>query len=632
MSGIAGVIRFDGGPAEPGLVEKMTGAMDYRGPDGITHWARGSAALGHCMLHTTPESLEETQPLANEDESLVLVMDGRLDNWEELRAELLGAGARLRSRADAELVLRAYQQWGGDCLAHMDGDFALVIWDARKREAFCARDRMGLKPFCYHWDGARFVFASDIHPILAALREPAAPNEGMLVEFLTNEWRSPDETIWSGVFRLAAAHKMIVTDKGPSIKRYWAPDFFAKAPCCSDAEYFEHYRALLTDIVRRRCRSHRPVAFEVSGGLDSSAIFCLADRLDKTGAPPSPGIAGYTLDFVNDASADELFYARAVGERAGRKIEEVPPSVMDFDWYARRAAAFRDFPGYPNAVMQMGLYERAAAQGARVVLTGLGGDHFLVGSNAYYAEELAQGAWRNFFGCLDADSAALGPLHAARLLARHGLPTPLENTARAMVRGLRRGLGGYHEEYWLSPKMRERLLQRRRLRDPLFERPLRAKGQRDLLQNMLYPFDCINKEQIERLAAGFGLEIRHPYFSARFVEFAFATPERLRSRGGVTKYIHRQALKDVLPQAIGERVSKAEFSCVFEGSFSSREKMREELAPHFRAEWLERDGALRLFDEYFDAPQGGWRIWILWGILATRWSVSAFGAPRAESR
>ena len=160
MSGIAGIIHFDGAPVEPGQVEKMTSAMAYRGPDGINHWIKGSVALGQCLLRTTPESLEETQPLTNEDESLVLVLDGRVDNWEELRSELLGSGAALRNRSDAELVLRAYQTWGPDCLRHIEGDFALVIWDARRRAAFCARDRMGNKPFHYHWSGCSLVFAS----------------------------------------------------------------------------------------------------------------------------------------------------------------------------------------------------------------------------------------------------------------------------------------------------------------------------------------------------------------------------------------------------------------------------------------------------------------------------------------
>jgi asparagine synthase (glutamine-hydrolysing) len=175
MSGIAGIIRFDGRPVEQGLITKMTAAMPYRGPDGINHWVRASVALGQYMLRTTPESLEETQPLTNEDESLVLVMDGWLSNWKELRAELLAKGVRLRNRADAELVLRAYEVWGAKCLAHIDGDFALVIWDARSREAFCARDRMGNKPFAYHWDGKMLMFASELHAILAMPGVPQNP-------------------------------------------------------------------------------------------------------------------------------------------------------------------------------------------------------------------------------------------------------------------------------------------------------------------------------------------------------------------------------------------------------------------------------------------------------------------------
>ncbi len=210
MSGIAGIIHFDGSGVEPGLIEKMTAAMPYRGPDGINHWVKGSVALGQCMLRTTPESLEETQPLTNEDESLVLVIDGRVDNWEELRHTLLGKGALLRTRSDAELVLRAYETWGQDCILHIDGDFALVIWDTQRRAAFCARDRVGNKPFNYSWDGKTFVFASELHPILGLPGAREVFNEGMLAEYLGNEWHSHEETFCKGVMRLRAAHRMMV--------------------------------------------------------------------------------------------------------------------------------------------------------------------------------------------------------------------------------------------------------------------------------------------------------------------------------------------------------------------------------------------------------------------------------------
>ena len=112
----------------------MTGAMPYRGPDGITHWHAGPVALGHCMMHATSESLDERQPLANESGSLVLAMDGYLSNWEELRQTLRDRGVRLRDRSDAELVLRAYETWGEDCPCHLDGEYAFVIWDAARRD------------------------------------------------------------------------------------------------------------------------------------------------------------------------------------------------------------------------------------------------------------------------------------------------------------------------------------------------------------------------------------------------------------------------------------------------------------------------------------------------------------------
>src|SRR5262252_4698116 len=214
MSGIAGVIRFDGAPVESGLVERMTGAMSHRGPDGVQHRVSGSVALGHCMLRTTAESLEEHQPLGNEDGTVVLVMDGRVDNWEELRRDLIDRGAVLRTRADAELVLRAYETWGADCLSHLEGDFALVIWDERRREALCARDRAGKKTFTYHWDGKTLAFASELHAILALPWVHAPLNEGLLAEVLADDWRSLDETFWEGVLRLPAAHRMTVSARG----------------------------------------------------------------------------------------------------------------------------------------------------------------------------------------------------------------------------------------------------------------------------------------------------------------------------------------------------------------------------------------------------------------------------------
>ena len=616
MSGIAGIIHFDGAPVEPGQIEQMTSAMACRGPDGIKHWTKGSVALGQCMLRTTPESLEETQPLRNEDESLVLVMDGRMDNWEELRRELLGRGAVLRTRADAELVLRAYEVWGKDCLAHMDGDFALAIWDARRQQAFCARDRMGNKPFQYHWNGRTLVFASELHPILALPWVQEMPNKGMLAEFLSDEWYSRDETLWTGIMRLVAAHSMEVDSRGPQPKSYWEPDLWATLPYTKDEEYIEHYRDLLFDTVRRLSRSHRPVAIEVSGGLDSSAVFCVAEHLRGAKKLPSPGIEGYTLAFTDDVKANELQYARLVSQELGIPIHEIVPAHMPLSWYAVRAKTLRDFPGYPNGTMHRAITEAVSSAKGVVVLTGSWGDHWLQGSRMYYAEELAQRHWLNLLNCFSSDVKAFGTKQATYWFLRHGVYPMLPSELKAVLGSLlnRMRTKQIRNASWLSPKMEEILAMRRTKPQPQDGLRCRTKGQFELLKTLHYAFDHYGAEIGERQGADAGIEIRHPFRTSKFVQYAFSTPEHLRLRGNLPKFIHVQAMQGVLPSAILERRSKADFAGVFV-------KYLDQISPVFtdelsrkRADWCHSEGISDLFHLYQKQPELGWPTWVLWNI------------------
>ena len=614
MSGIAGIIHFDGAPVAPGQVEQMTAAMAYRGPDGINHWAKGPVALGQCMLRTTSESLEETQPLRNEDESLVLVMDGRVDNWEELRRELLGRGATLRTRADAELVLRAYEVWGKDCLAHMDGDFALVIWDARRQQAFCARDRMGNKPFHYHWNGRTLVFASELHPILALPWVEEVPNEGMLAEFLSDEWYSRDETLWSGIMRLVAAHCMEVGSHGPQPKQYWEPDLWATLPYTKDEEYIEHYRELLFDTVRRLSRSHRPVAIEVSGGLDSSAVFCVAEHLRRAKKLPSPGIEGYTLAFTDDSAANELHYARIVSQELGIPVHEVLPARMPLSWYSERAKILRDFPGYPNGTMHRAITQKVSSAKEVVVLTGAWGDHWLQGSRIYYAEELAQHHWLNLLNCFTSDVKAFGALQATRWFLRYGVYSIFPAKLKAVLHPLLSNMRAKptRDASWLSPKMQGILALRKTRPQPQDGLRLRTRGQLDQLRTLYYAFDHYGAEMGERLGADSRVEIRHPFRTAKFAQYAFSTPERLRLRGDLHKFIHVQSMHGVLPSAILERRSKADFAGVFSKYLDQMSDVFTHELPKKRAAWCSPEGMSDMFRLYQKQPELGWQMWALW--------------------
>ena len=291
MSGIAGIVRFDGGPTEPALVERMTAAMSFRGPDGIRHRVEGAVALGHCLLRTTPESLDEAQPLASDDGRVLLVLDGRVADPVELRRELEGRGVRLRDRSDAELVLRAYELWGPDCLRRFDGDFAFFAWDARSRTALCARDRMGNRPFHYHWRDGVFAFASDLRALHALPWVKRELNEGFLAEALADEWLSREETFWTGIVRLVAAHRMVVGANGSTPERYWSPDLEAPLPARKESDLAEAYLVILTEEVRREVEPLEGVADHVRVEVAALAGVHL-DRLGAGGADALGVVAG----------------------------------------------------------------------------------------------------------------------------------------------------------------------------------------------------------------------------------------------------------------------------------------------------------------------------------------------------
>jgi len=198
MSAIAGVLRLDGAPADAGLIGRMLDSMSHRGPDGRGMWTSGAVALGHLARHTTPESTTEHQPLAAEDGTLVLVFDGRVDNRDELVRRLDADGVPVRHGTDAEIVLRAWQRWGAECPDRILGDFAFALWDAPHRLLFCARDIVGIRPFCYRVTARGVQFASEPQALLQDADFSPRPNEGMVAEHLAGIVTSRRETVCCG--------------------------------------------------------------------------------------------------------------------------------------------------------------------------------------------------------------------------------------------------------------------------------------------------------------------------------------------------------------------------------------------------------------------------------------------------
>lgn len=611
MSAIAAIIRFDRGPADPEAIRAMTCAMDYRGPDGIAHWIGDGAALGHCMMHTTVESLTEAQPLASEDGTVHLVMDGWLSHPEELRARLLERGARLRDRSDAELVLKAWQTWGEDCCNHIDGEWAFVIWDERNRTVFAARDHVGLRPLHYHWDGRRLLIASDIAGVLAAGDISARLNPGMVAEHLAVEWHSREETLWQGVMRLPSATAMRLDANGPHLSRYWLPPLEVALRYPREEDYVAHYRELLADSVRRASRTHALLACEVSGGLDSSAVFALAMREQAAGRLLAPDLRGYTYSFPPGGPEDEAEYADAVAAHLDTAITKVAPFLPDRAWFAARSLADRDMAVYPNVAMGVNISRAATGDGARVVLNGEGGDNFMGGMPHYFAEHIVEGDWRALMRSAREDAAELGWRETLGNIARFGIGPLLPE----QVRGARRRSRDRRRPAppILSPRLRE-LIRQRRINRPAS--PAAAPAQRTLFARLNDPLFGYMCEYLSRERARGGHELRSPMASRAMVEFAFATPHRLRVRGNLHKHVHREAMAGLLPEKVVRRRSKAHFNFSFERMLDRELTSVIRKLPHCGMEaYVDSDVLDGWIAEYFRAVSEDRRVYDLWAVF-----------------
>ena len=609
MSGIAAIVWFNGAPASSVKIAQMTRAMDYRGVDGIAHYVKGSIALGHCMLRTTFEASDECQPLTNEDQSLCLVMDGYLSNWEELRGALLDRGACLRTRSDAELVLRAYEIWGKECPTRIDGEFAFLIWDNRRQEVFCARDHQGLRPFFYHWDGQRLLAASDISPIIAALDERPPLNQGYFAEMLAEQWCSETETIWSGVMRVPHAHSMQIRANHLHLESYWRVPLDVRIRNQRDEDYVDHYREVLRDCVRRSSRSHLTLGFEVSGGLDSSSLFCLGSRILDEGQLWSSDIRGYTLQGLEGSDADEIEYARAAGGHVGRQIRETPLFTPGLEWFRQRAQSDCDVPGYPNGVMSNGLERAARLDGCRVLINGLGGDQWLTGT-LNYAELIAEQSMPQIVRTLR-DELRLSGWRAtgkslASELASPYLPAGVFMALRTLV------AKPSVAPLWLSDSARVELGHRQRG----YANRLRANGPGHYkVAKLGFPYHLHALDLIARQRAQNGIEGRSPMLMRSFIEFSATTPERLRLRGGVSKWIHRKAMQEVMPELIVNRRSKAEFSVAWHAIGGAlTEWVRRQLESNFPAT-LDRQGSERMLEMFGNSAIDEKPFWELWSIF-----------------
>jgi asparagine synthase (glutamine-hydrolysing) len=558
MSGIVGIIHFDGRPVNGEQLRRMTQAIAHRGPDGEAHWQGGAMGLGHRMMHTTPEARAESQPLNDESGQLCLTFDGRIDNRAELQAAINRAGWPLRTNTDAELVLRAYQCWGEESPQRLLGDFAYGLWDAQRRTLFCARDQFGVKPFYYHLTDRLFIFASEVKAILALPEVSARLNEPRIADYLTEYLEGYDRvsSFYEGIYKLPPAHTAVIRNNQIKLTRYWALDPHREIQYKSDAEYEEAFRELFTDAVRCRLRSAGPVGSMLSGGMDSSSIVCVArELLLSVGKTPL-----HTFSAIADGDAHCQVETQAIFEvlRGGGfnahtiTPEELPRFVTKLDKWVRQVDDLFDTQ---IAHVPLTMYLLAQEQGVNVVLDGVDGDVLASLNCAPLRYQLRAGRWRDALSCgkeladfFETPLWSMVGREACATAAYLALPRAL---LRGMRRRVRRGPKWAHNNslnrgFAQRVQLPGRFVSTVAQEDTFLASSIKEEKAHELSQ----AYVTAALERYERVAAAHGVEARHPLFDRRLVEFCLAIPWQQHFLNGWTKPLMRRAMKGIIPDAI----------------------------------------------------------------------------------
>ncbi len=564
MSAIAGILHFHGAPLEPVLIEKLTGALKRRGPDAQAHWIQGSVALGHCMLRTTAESLEEHQPLISQDKNLVLVWDGRLDNRDELRRDLIAAGAVLRNNTDAELALQGYATWGEDCPSRLLGDFAFVVWDARRRRLFCALDHMGARPFYYVLNRQFFAFASEEEALLELPGVSRQPNEAMILHMLVPAYHSADnQRFWlKDVGGLQPGQSMSVAMDGTNhIKTYWRWEPGDESVYASDQACEEAFLDVFGEAVRCRMRASGDVTAMMSGGMDSASIAAMVKRL----LPEMPGKAFHTYSAISDhpESCVESRCIQSLTKDLGGNahVLSVPSftGMADVDDLLDTAWA-RPHPCDNSIVLPAMMCLAASRHGHRVMLHGASGDLTMHAPTRYVAYLMRAGQWRTaWHECRGAsrNNTYLRGSSPGWLFLQNAWTAWMPPSIKSLVRQLRSGdpLAGSVAD----PRFAEKLQLTKRLRKQEAEarRPFSASLQQEhaALFNAAWG-PVLGLSGYERVAGRYGVELRDPWADKRVAEFFLHLPLSYKVRDGWNKYLARSAFAQGLEDSVRLRLGK----------------------------------------------------------------------------
>ncbi|HEU5192049.1 MAG TPA: asparagine synthase (glutamine-hydrolyzing) [Methylomirabilota bacterium] len=610
MCGIAGLLRADGAPVDEALLASMTGVLAHRGPDGQGVYVRGPVGLGHRRLAIIDLTTGD-QPMFNADEQIAVVFNGEIYNFRDLRRELEGLGHTFVTTSDTEVLLRAYEAYGVDCVGHLRGMFAFALWDGHRRRLVLARDRVGIKPMVYTWDGRRLLFASELKSLL---QDPTVPRDldwEAFGDYLAFHYVPSPRTIFRAIRKLPPASVLVLDVDGgePRVERYWDLRFVPDERR-SEADWGAELRVQLQDAVQSHLVSDVPLGAFLSGGLDSSTVVAMMAR---GGAAP---LRTFSIGF-GESDYDELKWARLMAQRYGTDHYEfvVKPEALDI--LPQLAWQF-DEPFADSSALPTYYVAKITREHVTVALSGDGGDENFAGYRRYASAQALHERLDRMPGLL-----ARSVFRAAGRLLPTGAwgqryaelrgESPVDRYFRMMTAHRTRSVGRL-----LTTETRARLGTDSRM---AWFREVAAEGHPpDYVSTLQYldvrtylPEDILTK--VDRTSMLVSLEARVPLLDHRLMEFVATMPTRFKLRDGVGKRILRDTVApDLPPELLGR--AKMGFGVPLESWFRGELQgyARDVLlsASARQRGWLEPTEIARLLDEHSTATRDhASQIWAL---------------------
>jgi asparagine synthase (glutamine-hydrolysing) len=553
MCGISGMFNRSGAPVDEATLERMTGAIRHRGPDGNGHFIDGEIGLGHRRLSIIDLD-GGAQPMTNEDGTLQIVFNGEIYNFVELREELEGFGHVFVTRSDTEVIVHAYEQWGSDCPKRLNGMFAFAIWDKGNRQLFLARDHLGIKPLYYVIIGDRVLFASEIKALMQDEQCPCEINLDALGELFTFRYVPSPKTLFRDISKLPPGHFMRIQRKGIVIERFWNWIPQLRKNWCEE-ELVEEYQTLVEDAVRLQLRSDVPLGLFLSSGVDSGALLAIMSKYS------SGPVQAFTIGFEGGEKTNEVADAREMAQRYGAHHHCMMVDSQDYENYYERYMHDLEEPVGHEPAAAFYFVAKIASERVKVALAGQGADEPWAGYDRYKGVKLS----RVYSQLPSFITQRLAP-HLARVPGR--------------MERLKRGIASLDEPDMLTRFAKIYSFFSADMKTQLYKGALKrtfaadAYGTKKALQRlyadvrhldpltqMLYidtranlPDDLLMVADKTSMANS--LEVRVPFLDYRLVEFIESLPPNLKLRGLTAKYLHKKAMTKWLPRHVVYRKKK----------------------------------------------------------------------------